>query len=105
MTNNEYKVGAYIRLSREDDDKDNESESIKNQKSLILQYAKENNYKIEKIYIDDGYSGTNFDRPDFKKMISDIENRNINMIIPESKKGIECAIYFFTGIRFLIEAV
>ena len=78
---NTFVVGAYIRLSHEDDDKEDISESIKNQKSLILQYAKENNYKIEKIYIDDGYSGTNFERPQFKKMITDIENKTINMII------------------------
>ena len=75
------KVGAYIRLSHEDDDKDNESESIKNQKSIIFQYAKENNYNIDRIYIDDGYSGTNFDRPEFQKLIKDIENKEIDIVI------------------------
>ena len=81
LITNPFLAGAYIRLSHEDEDKENISESIKNQKSLIFQYAKENNYKIEKVYIDDGYSGTNFDRPDFKKMLSDIESKNINMVI------------------------
>ena len=74
-------TGIYIRLSREDDDKNYESESIVNQRSLLLQYAKENDLNIYDIYIDDGYSGTNFDRPGFKKLISDIENNKINMVI------------------------
>ena len=64
--NNIYNVGLYIRLSREDDDKTYESESITNQKSLLLQYAKENNLRVYDIYIDDGFTGTNFDRPEFK---------------------------------------
>jgi len=76
-----YNVGIYIRLSREDDDKTNESESIINQKSLLLQYVKENNLKLVEVYVDDGYSGTNFDRPAFNKLISDVEAGKINMVI------------------------
>lgn len=76
-----YNVGIYIRLSREDDDKALESESIKNQKSLLLQYVKENNLRIYDIYIDDGYSGTNFDRPDFNRLLNDIELGIVNMVI------------------------
>ena len=76
-----YNVGIYIRLSREDDDKVYESESITNQKSLLLQYVKENNLRVYDIYIDDGYSGTNFDRPAFKRLINDIESKKINMVI------------------------
>lgn len=76
-----YNVGLYIRLSREDDDKTLESESITNQKSLLLQYVKENNLRIYDIYIDDGYSGTNFDRPDFNRLLNDIELSKINMVI------------------------
>ncbi len=74
-------VGLYIRLSREDDDKNEMSESISNQKSLLLQYVKENNLKVYDIYIDDGYSGTNFDRPDFNRLLKDIEKGCINMVI------------------------
>ena len=55
--NKNYNVGIYIRLSREDDDKVHESESIKNQKSLLMQYIKENDLRVYDIYIDDGYSG------------------------------------------------
>ena len=76
-----YNVGIYIRLSREDDDKVYESESITNQKSLLLQYVKENNLRVYDIYIDDGYSGTNFDRPDFNRLMRDIELGRVNMII------------------------
>lgn len=76
-----YNVGLYIRLSREDDDKTLESESITNQKSLLLQYVKENNLRVYDIYIDDGYSGTNFDRPDFNRLLNDIELGKINMVI------------------------
>lgn len=76
-----YSVGLYIRLSREDDDKIYESESITNQKSLLLQYVDENNLDIYDIYIDDGYSGTNFDRPSFNRLLSDIELGKVNMVI------------------------
>ena len=68
-----YNVGIYIRLSREDDDKVILSESIVNKKSLLLQYVKENNLKVYDIYIDDGYSGANFDRPSFNRLLKDIE--------------------------------
>ncbi len=76
-----YSVGLYIRLSREDDDKTEMSESITNQKSLLLQYVKENNLRVYDIYIDDGYSGTNFDRPNFNRLLNDIELGKINMVI------------------------
>ena len=74
-------VGLYIRLSREDDDKVEISESITNQKSLLIQYVKENNLRLADIYIDDGYSGTSFDRPAFKRLIDDILKGKINMVI------------------------
>lgn len=77
----DYKVALYIRLSREDEDKNTSSESIKNQISLLSQYAKENNLIVYDTYIDDGYSGTTFDRPAFNRMIKDIEDKKINMVI------------------------
>ena len=77
----DYNVGIYIRLSREDDDKTLESESITNQRSLLLQYVKENNLRVYDIYVDDGFTGTNFDRPEFKRLISDIEAKKVNMVI------------------------
>jgi len=76
----DYKVALYIRLSKEDDKK-GESESISNQRSILTRFAQNKNLFIVKEYIDDGISGTTFNRPSFKKMIQDIENNKINMIL------------------------
>ena len=70
----------YIRLSREDGDKQ-ESESIGNQRKILQRYIKENNLTLIKEYVDDGVSGTTFDRPGFNEMLKDIENKNIDMVI------------------------
>lgn len=70
----------YIRLSREDGDKQ-ESESIGNQRKILQRYVKENDLDVVQEYVDDGVSGTTFDRPSFNKMIDDIENGTINMVI------------------------
>ena len=77
--NSSFKVGIYIRLSR--DDGNIESDSIISQRSLLNQYIKENNYNLIDEYVDDGFTGTNFDRPAFIRMIKDIEIGKINMII------------------------
>lgn len=75
-----WKVGAYIRLSRDDEYSD--SDSISNQKSLIDNVIKfEDGASIIDYYIDNGYSGTNFERPEFKRMFTDIKSGKINMII------------------------
>lgn len=81
MTDNRLTV-AYGRLSQEDDIKDNEfSSSIYNQLGFIKSYAKGLGLNIDKEYIDDGYSGINFDRPGFEKLKDDIENGLIGVII------------------------
>lgn len=76
----EYLVAIYIRLSKEDDNL-GESESIGNQKILLTKYVKEQGYTLVDIYIDDGYTGTNFNRPNFQRMLKDIENGKVNMVI------------------------
>ncbi len=78
-----YQVAIYIRLSKEDENKqkDSESESIINQRSLLLSYISDNNLVLKEEYVDDGFSGTTFNRPSFNRMISDIENGKINMVI------------------------
>ena len=76
-----YSVAIYIRLSKEDVDKHLESESVKNQKVLLENYVNDNKYQLYNIYIDDGYTGVNFDRPGFQKMKKDIELNKINMVI------------------------
>lgn len=75
-----YNCALYCRLSK-DDDLQGESNSITNQKEILTQYAKENNINIYDVYIDDGYSGTNFERPDFKRMTQDIKDKKVNMVI------------------------
>ncbi|QSX05944.1 recombinase family protein [Sedimentibacter sp. zth1] len=75
-----YSTALYMRLSREDDDI-KESSSISTQKKMLEAYANENNLIIYDEYIDDGFSGTNFERPAFKRMIQDIENKKVNLII------------------------
>ena len=76
-----WNIAAYLRLSSDDGDK-SESNSIGNQRNIIKQYIKNNNLNVNaNYYIDDGYSGTTFERPDFKKMIKDIKDNKINCII------------------------
>ena len=77
---NTWKAGIYIRLSKADEEK-NESESITNQRNFIISYLQENGYELYDEYVDDGLSGTSFDRPAFNRMIDDIENKKINMVI------------------------
>jgi DNA invertase Pin-like site-specific DNA recombinase len=77
----EYHVGLYCRLSVDDGNQMMESTSISNQKEMLLNYAKDKGWKIVDVYIDDGYSGTNFDRPGFKEMVHDIEMNRINTVI------------------------
>ena len=75
------KVAEYLRLSREDGDK-MESDSIKNQRDLVRDYlAKHPDLRHVAEYVDDGYSGTNFERPGFQKMMKDIQAGKINCII------------------------
>jgi hypothetical protein len=77
---NLYNAALYCRLSR-DDENSSESENILNQKQILSDFAKENKFNIVDYYADDGYSGTNFDRPAFKRMIKDVENGTVNVAI------------------------
>ena len=83
MNNIDYKVGIYIRLSREDEEKESyqESESVQNQRTLLMQYLMQNKLNFVAEYVDDGVSGTSFDRPSFNRMIADIEAGKINMVV------------------------
>ena len=77
-----YKVAAYLRLSKEEYNNEKESNSIINQRQIIDNYLKEHKeYKLVDYYVDDGYSGTNFDRPEFQRMLEDIKNKKIDVII------------------------
>jgi len=88
-----WKAGFYIRLSREDVENDKalgtmktynktESESITSQRVILTEYAnKLENVEVVDEYVDDGYSGTNFNRPGFKRLIDDVRSGRINCII------------------------
>ena len=73
-------TALYCRLSR-DDGMEGDSNSVANQKKLLQKYAKENDFANTKFYVDDGYTGTNFNRPGFQKMLNDIEENKIDCII------------------------
>ena len=77
-----YKVGLYLRLSRDDGD-NVESQSITNQRTILDSYIKNSNEQLIIVneYVDDGYSGSNFDRPAWKQLMIDINNKKIDTII------------------------
>ncbi len=79
-----YRVAIYCRISNEDMTKQTnnlDSESIKNQKDILTKYVLEQGWQLIDIYVDDGYSGLNFDRPDFKRMVEDIELEEVDLVI------------------------
>jgi len=74
-------TALYCRLSVDDNGIEGESNSIKNQRDILGQYAKQHGYRNIEYYIDDGYSGTNFNRPDFQRMMSDVDEGKVKTII------------------------
>ena len=111
-----YLCGGYLRLSKEDDDiaksETLQSNSIENQKEYIEDYLQSKpEIRVADFYIDDGYSGVNFDRPDFQRMLQDIKDKKINCVIVkdlsrlgrnynEVGKYIE-RLFPFLGVRFI----
>ena len=78
------KVGIYCRLSEEDRDKrnkDDDSESIQNQKSMLIKYAYDRGWEIYKIYSDDDYTGSDRSRPAFNELLRDAEERRIDTVL------------------------
>lgn len=73
-------TALYCRLSR-DDELQGDSNSIKNQKAILQKYAEDNGFRNFRFFVDDGFSGTNFDRPDFQRMIAEMDEGNIATII------------------------
>lgn len=108
--NKMYTVGLYLRLSQEDDQL-GESISIGTQRAILSDYCQQQGYQIHKIYVDDGYSGMNFDRPGFRELLKDIEQGVINMVITKDLSrlgrdyimtGYYSEIYFHTkGVRYI----
>ena len=91
----EYHAALYIRLSKEDENV-GPSQSVQNQESLLREFVQQHRVSVYDTYIDDGWSGTNFDRPSFNRMIQDIEAKKVNMVITKdlSRLGRD---YIMTG--------
>jgi len=77
------KVAIYCRLSEEDKNKPDteDSESIQNQKSMLIQYAMDKQWEIYNIYSDDDYTGSDRNRPEFKKLLVDAESRKFDIVL------------------------
>jgi len=105
-----YRARLYLRLSK-DDDQVGESFSIGTQRSILVDYCQTHQYEISKIYVDDGYSGMNFDRPGFQELLQDIDAGLINMVLTKDLSrlgrdyimtGYYSEIYFQAkGIRYI----
>ncbi|MDE6915878.1 MAG: recombinase family protein [Lachnospiraceae bacterium] len=80
----QFYAAMYLRLSREDEDRGakSESNSIKSQRELVKSFLREQpDIELYDIYVDDGFSGSSFDRPEFKRMIEDIEAGRVNCVV------------------------
>ena len=91
----DYHVALYIRLSKEDEN-EGPSQSVQNQESLLREFVQQHRLSVFDTYVDDGWSGTSFDRPSFQRMIDDIETKKVNMVITKdlSRLGRD---YIMTG--------
>ena len=91
----DYHAALYIRLSKEDET-EGPSQSVTNQQSLLNEFVQQHRLSVYDTYIDDGFSGTSFDRPAFQRMIGDIESKKVNMVITKdlSRLGRD---YIMTG--------
>ena len=91
----DYHAALYIRLSKEDEN-EGPSQSVQNQESLLREFVQQHRLSVYDTYVDDGWSGTSFDRPSFQRMIADIEEKKVNMVITKdlSRLGRD---YIMTG--------
>ena len=91
----DYHAALYIRLSKEDES-EGPSQSVQNQESLLREFVQQHQLSVYDTYVDDGWSGTSFDRPDFQRMVADIEAKKDNMVITKdlSRLGRD---YIMTG--------
>jgi DNA invertase Pin-like site-specific DNA recombinase len=80
ITNHAYSAAIYCRFSK-DDGRAEDSSSIHTQKMMLEKYCMEQGYSIYEVYIDDGYSGLNYDRPDFQRLLNDIDSGKVNLVV------------------------
>ncbi len=95
-------TAVYCRLSR-DDDLMGESNSILNQKAILKKYAQEQKFKNIEFFVDDGYSGANFNRPEWQRMIAKVEANEVDVIIAKDMSRIGrnyLEVGFYTEVLF-----
>lgn len=80
ITSHAYSAAIYCRFSK-DDGRAEDSSSIHTQKMMLEKYCMEQGYSIYEVYIDDGYSGLNYDRPDFQRLLNDIDSGKVNLVV------------------------
>ena len=105
-----YNVGIYCRLSK-DDDRPGESMSIETQRAMLTEYCEKNGYNIYGEYVDDGFTGTNFERDAFQRLLNDIDAGAVNMVLTKDlsrlgrdyiQMGYYTEIYFpARGVRYI----
>ena len=105
-----YIAGIYCRLSK-DDDRPGESMSIETQRAMLTEYCAKNNLEIYDVYVDDGFTGTNFERKAFQRLLNDIDAGTVNMVLTKDlsrlgrdyiQMGYYTEIYFPSkGIRYV----
>ncbi len=100
-------TALYCRLSR-DDELQGDSNSIVNQKAILSKYAKENHFSNTAFFVDDGYSGTNFNRPSWSELLEKIENGEVSTLIVKdmSRLGRDyLKVGFYTEVLFVEKGV
>ena len=100
-------TALYCRLSR-DDELQGDSNSIVNQKAILSKYAKENHFSNISFFVDDGYSGTNFNRPSWSELLERIENGEVATLIVKdmSRLGRDyLKVGFYTEVLFVEKRV
>ena len=110
MMEQKFIAGIYCRLSK-DDDRPGESMSIETQRAMLTEYCVKNNLEIFDVYVDDGFSGTNFEREAFQRLLNDIDAGTVNMVLTKDlsrlgrdyiQMGYYTEIYFPSkGIRYV----
>ena len=102
MKQRDITAAIYLRLSK-DDGGDAESNSIGNQREILNRYATEQGFIVHREYVDDGWSGVSFERPNFKKMVEDLESGGIGIVLVKDLSRLcrhNAMIAFYTEIFF-----
>ena len=104
MKSNQYEkkiTALYCRLSQEDELK-GDSNSIQNQRAILEKYAKDNGFENIEVFVDDGYSGVSFNRPDFQRLLEMMEQGKVAVLITKdlSRPSVETASRYIDRPRY-----